>query len=313
MNPSSSAGIEPRGEGSGGAPRPATPLRGDPWQRVRPLGIVSALLCTLAGCTAIRPTLPAAQLGPPPAVFSHDAFDRVLQRYVDEEGRVDYTALAQQPADLDRYYDLLAAYSPDATPALFPSRQHELAYWINAYNGGAMRAVLQHYPIASVADVDGWLPGKVGFFLLQRLTFGGATTSLYYLENGVVRERYRDPRVHFALNCASGGCPRLPRTAFNGPELDAQLDREARRFVAEPRNVRVDHAERAVYLSSIFTWYESDFIDWPPLGGRPGVTLLDYVLLYSAPEQAAELRRASGYDVRFVPYDWSLNDQPPRR
>ncbi len=297
------------------AARPVLPrrrrLRERPW--VSPIGLAGVLAFALGGCTAIRPDVPAAQLGPPPPVFSHEELDRVLQRYVDQQGRVDYAALAQQRTDLERYYDLIAAYSPDATPALFPSRQHELAYWINAYNAGAIRTVLQYYPIASVADVDGWLPGKVGFFVLQRLTFGGATTSLYYLENDVVRERYRDPRVHFALNCASGGCPRLPRNAFSGAELEAQLDAEARRFVAEPRNVRVDHGERVVYLSSIFKWYESDFIDWPPLGGRPGATLFDYILLYSTPEQAAELRRASAYDVRFVPYDWNLNDQHPRR
>lgn len=301
---------------SGG--RAARPATLSPWTlgerpSVGPGGIAGLLVLALGGCTAIRPTLPAAQLGPRPAVFSHATFDRVLQRTVDEDGRVDYAALARQPADLDHYYDLIAAYSPDATPALFPSRQHELAYWINAYNAGAMRTVLRYYPIASVGDVDGWLPGRGGFFFLQRLTFGGATTNLYYLENSVVRERYRDPRVHFALNCASGGCPHLPRTAFTGAELDAQLDAATRRFVAEPRNLRVDHAERAVYLSSIFKWYESDFIDWPPLGGRPGVTLLDYILLYSTPTQAAELRRATTYDLRFVPYDWKLNDQHPRR
>ncbi|MGD9762328.1 MAG: DUF547 domain-containing protein [Candidatus Binatia bacterium] len=270
------------------------------------------LLSALSACTAIRPNVPAARLGPQPDTFSHAAFDRVLQRFVDDRGRVDYGSLQAHRADLDWYYDLVAAYSPDSSPALFPTRAHALAYWLNAYNAAVMRTVLEYYPIAGVGDVDPWLPGKAGFFFLQRLTFGGATTSLYYLENNVVRERFRDPRVHFALNCASGGCPRLPRRAFTGEQLDQQLDAEARRFVAEPRNVRIDHGERAVYLSSIFNWYQRDFLDWPPLEGRSGATLLDYVALYSTPEQVAELRRASEYDVRFAPYDWNLNDQHPR-
>jgi hypothetical protein len=263
-------------------------------------GLLCALAALLAGCaTTIRPTQSVDQLGPIPARFSNAAFDVVLQRYVDDRGLVDYAGLAAHRGALDHYYDLVAAYSPDATPPLFPTRTDALAYWINAYNAAVLRTVLQYYPIASVGDVDWWAPDKAGFFVLQHLTFGGVTSNLYDLENTILRERYHDPRVHFALNCGSRGCPQLNRYAFSGDVLDVQLDQAARRFVAEARNVRIDHDARRVYLSSIFKWYRDDF----------GDNLLDYIARYSTAERAAELQRAAAYEVEFVPYDWRLNDQ----
>lgn len=259
-----------------------------------------AAVALLAGCTTtIGPTVPADKLGPMPARFPNAAFDVVLHRYVDERGLVDYTALQAHRGGLDRYMDLIAAYSPDATPPLFPTRDDALAYWLNAYNAGVLRLVLEHYPIASVADVDWWLPDKMGFFVLPRLTFGGATYNLHDLLNDVIRERSRDPRIHFALNCGSRGCPHLPRYAFNGDVLAVQLDQSARNFVAEERNVRIDHDARRVYLSSIFKWYREDF----------GSDLLAYIARYSSPERASELSRAAAYEIEFVPYDWRLNDQ----
>lgn len=270
----------------------------------------AVLLATAAiGCTTLAPARPAESLGPPPATFSTAALDVVLRRYVDDQGRVDYAGLRAHPEALDRFGDLVAAYSPDATPALFPTPNHALAYWINAYNASVLRGVVAHYPITSVADVQPWWPFKAGFFVFQRFVFGGVTANLYDLEHDVVRARFRDPRVHFALNCASRGCPRLPRAAFDGAALDVQLDQETRRFVAEERNVRIDHAARRVFLSSIFKWYRADFLDWPPLAGAPGATLLDYVARYATPDRAAELARAKAYAIEFVPYDWGLNDQ----
>jgi hypothetical protein len=93
-------------------------------------------------------------------------------------------------------------------------------------------------------------------------------------------------------------------------ELDAQLDREARKFVAEERNVNISHPERAVFLSAIFDWYEDDFLTWYQhhFPDTPA-TLLRYIALYSSPARAEELTRAAAYTVRFVPYDWGLNDQ----
>jgi hypothetical protein len=277
-------------------------------------GAAVALLSVACGaCTAIQPAV--APPATPPATFSHEDLDRVQARFVDEQGRVDYAGLAREPTDLERYYALVARFGPDADPALFPTRDDRLAYWINAYNAAVLVTVFRYYPIASVTDVPTPFPlslasDKIGFFYLQRVEVDGDTTSLYALENDLIRPRYEEPRVHFALNCASIGCPRLPRRAFHGADLNERLDEETRRFFAEERNLRIDHDARVVHLSSILDWYEGDFTGWYEKR-HPGsdATLLDYVALYVEPARRAELERARGYEIEYVPYDWGLNDQ----
>jgi len=274
----------------------------------------------ITGCTTIQPNMSE---GPPLVVkpiFSHGDFNRVLQRFVDDRGMVDYRSLQDDPTDLDTYYRLMASFSPDSHPEHFPGKDHQLAYWINAYNAAAIKTVLTHYPITSVLDVRTpallfFLSDKAGFFFFQRLTFGGQTTSLYYLENQVIRKRFNDPRIHFALNCAAIGCPRLPRQAFSGDALDRQLDDETRLFLSEERNFRIDHDGKTVYLSSIFRWYANDFTDWyrQQFPGAPS-GLLEYVALYLPPDQSATLQNvASDYDIRFIAYDWGLNDRTASR
>ena len=270
----------------------------------------------ILGCTSIKPSVSSETLMAIPVTFSHASFNRVLQRFVDPKGMVDYTSLQQNSRDLDDYYHLIASYSPDSHPDLFPSEDHKLAYWINAYNATAIKTVITYYPISSVLDVKPpavffFLTDKSGFFVFQRLTYGGKTTSLYYLQNGVIRERFQEPRIHFALNCAALGCPRLPKKAFTGEDLQRQLDKEIRKFLSEERNFKIDHEEKTIYLSSIFKWYEKDFLDGiqDRFPNRKG-TLLDYVTLYLPAEKAYELNKAGDrYKIDFVPYDWGLNDQ----
>lgn len=274
------------------------------------------LLFFLSGCTAIQPVTLDRSLPEDQQLFPHVHLDRVLSTYVDTDGRVDYQSLQASSGDLDIYYALVASYSPDSNPELFPDVNHELAYWINAYNAAVLKTVITYYPIQSVTDIKtptafSFLSDKAGFFFFQRLRFGGVETSLYYLENSVIRKRYDEPRIHFALNCASKGCPRLPQKAFTGELLNQQLDDEARSFVAEERNFRMDHYDKIIYLSEIFDWFEEDFTGWYARkfpGDRS--TLLDYIQLYVSKEQAFVLNRVKhAYEVRFVPYDWGLNDQ----
>lgn len=277
------------------------------------------LTLALGACTAVQPprvALPSVERTPEAV---HADLDLVQRQFVNEEGRVDYHGLQRSPGQLDRYYLWLTQESPDSNPERFPDRDAELAYWLNAYNGAVLYTVLQYYPISSIRDVSTPIPlnlinDKIGFFFLQQIQLGGETMNLYDLENSLIRPRYQDPRVHFALNCASIGCPRLPQEAFSPTRLDEQLDRETRRFFAEPRNLRFDHDQETVYVSSILGWYESDFTDWLEANhpDKPA-TLLTYISMYGPKIQEAALLRArqEEYDVDFIEYDWNLNDQHP--
>jgi len=123
----------------------------------------------LVGCTAIKPLTVPERMLVMPQTFSHQDFDRVLQHFVDDRGRVDYAALKNDARDLERYYLLLSTYSPDSHPALFPTEHGKLAYWLNAYNAAVIKTVLAHYPMASVEDIKPpflffFLPSKSGFF-----------------------------------------------------------------------------------------------------------------------------------------------------
>jgi hypothetical protein len=283
-------------------------------QEIRP--IILLIFFFLVGCTEIKPAPLPAKKHAVPHVFSHESFDKVLQRFTDDQGLVNYTALKEDSRYLERYYHLISTYSPDSHPDLFPTENHKLAYWINAYNATAIKIALNYYPISNVLDVKPpavffLLPDKSGFFVFQRLTYGGKTTNLYYLENRVIRKRFQEPRVHFALNCAALGCPRLPRSSFIGEMLERQLDQETRKFLSEERNYRIDHEKKAIFLSSIFKWYEKDFLSWyQDRFPKRNTTLLDYIALYLSEDKAEELKKnAAGYRIRFIPYDWGLNNQ----
>lgn len=236
--------------------------------------------------------------------FSHDAWTSVLERFVDGQGRVDYRALAADRAQLDRYLGALAASSPDSAPESFASDAERLAYWLNAYNALVFQGVLTRGPETESVWGDGLF--GLGFFTAERYVLGGVRYSLKRLEDDVVRGRFRDARVHAALNCASLGCPRLSRRALLGASLDADLDAAMREFVAETRYCRIDMVTRTVTLSKIFDWFENDFREAERRRGNPRPSLVDYVNRYRDPRELVP----RDYRVRFADYDKRLNRQP---
>ena len=236
--------------------------------------------------------------------FSHDDWTAVLDRHVDEEGLVDYAGLADDRAVLDRYVAAVESSSPASHPDRFPTRQHELAYYINAYNALVFGGVLARGP----EDDSVWKGGLFSgyrFFVGTKFVVGGKKTNLRKLENDVIRKRYEDPRIHAALNCGSMGCPRLPRTAFTADDLDRQLDDAMREFVADDRNVRVDEAARTVYLSKIFDWFKADFTGYEKSLGNTEGTLIDFINRYRAPGAGVP----AGLTTEFLPYDKRINKQ----
>lgn len=150
------------------------------------------------------------------AQFDHSAWDRVLKKSTNVLGEVDYGALKKDRKDLDDYVRRLSEMSPDSKKDAFPTREAALAYWLNAYNALVMRAVVDAYPTKSVRDL-GLL---YGFFRRKDHTLGGTKISLLALENDIIRPRFNDARIHFAIVCASISCPLLDREAFQPDTVD---------------------------------------------------------------------------------------------
>ena len=216
-----------------------------------------------------------------------DTLHTSLTRYV---GTTGYD-LHQLRADLDRFVAYVYDTGPNRFPGLFPTGNHVLAFHLNAYNALAMHNVIESGNPTTLAGLK-----KVDFFYLRKVRVGGQAISLYDYENRVIRA-LGDARVHFALNCMSVGCPRLPREPFLPESLDTQLDREARRFFNDSRNVDVDDARAAIRLSEILAFYPEDFLARAP-------SLAAYVNRFrDAPVPAH-------YRIEFIPYDWTVNRQP---
>jgi hypothetical protein len=217
------------------------------------------------------------------------AFDAVLKRHVLNNGTVRYAALKADIDPLRHFVEQLATTSPDSHPALFPSREQKLAYWINAYNALVLYAMVREYP--EKKDRLGGVLGKAVFFYRMKHIVGGQSRSLDDIETNSIRSA-GDPRVHFAIVCASTGCPWLSRDAFTGERLGTQLEERTKVFLSQDRNVRIDAASRRVTVSKIFDWFKKDF------GGDP----LRFIARYR-PELGS-----GKWQVRYFDYDWSLND-----
>jgi len=245
--------------------------------------------------------------------FSHDSFEELLQSYVSEDGRVDYDHWHQSSTarqQLESYLAAVSQFSPKATPERFSNRNDELAYWMYGYNAYVIRSVLDHWPLESVTDVKAPVEAVkgLGFFYQQRFSFGGEFMSLLDAENKEIRKKYQDPRIHFFLNCASESCPVARPGLPIGEDLDLLLAQAAIDFINDPENVAVDHDNKVIHLSTIFKWYEDDFVNHVRLDGElVGNGLVAYVSRYASDDLVSSLKQASDYKVLFREYDWGLN------
>ncbi len=275
-------------------------------RRIIPLTIV-----WLASGACAAPPLPSGSDTAPAvpaeaeisATFSHEDWTKVLEKFVDDRGRVDYRGLAGDRAVFDRYLRQVETVSPETDPDRFPTREDRLAYYLNAYNAQVFQGVLERGP--EEESVWSGLVSGLNFFGRMKVTLGGKKMNLKTLEDRYVRERFQDPRVHAALNCASIGCPRLPRKAFEAETLGRDLDAGMRAFVADPKNVEIDPVRKQVRLSKIFDWFEEDFLAGEKRLGNGNPTILDAVNRYRKPGA----RIPPGYEVEFKPYDKRINKQ----
>ena len=222
-------------------------------------------------------------------------WSRTLQNFVDEQGRTDFKALASNTDDLRRFVDFIETTSPASHPQLFATADEALAYHINAYNALAMYGVIsEEIP----KDFDGFFK-RLRFFKLRSVVIGGRKTSLYDYENKVIRP-LEEPRVHFALNCMVRDCPRLPQQPFLADMLEQQLETAAMEFFAKEKHIRIDAEKRILYVSKILDFYTEDFVS-----SGNARDLAEYV------NQYAKMAIPEGYRVKFINYDWTINQQPP--
>jgi hypothetical protein len=191
---------------------------------------------------------------------------------------------------LDQYIAMLVAVDP-----LRLNRQEQKAYWMNLYNARTVQLILDHYPLSSITSV-GDNPVDFGPWNDYAVTVNGIDLSLNDIEHRIIRPLYQDYRIHFAVNCASIGCPDLAAEAFSGDLLDQQLDNAANRYVNHPRGVRVEG--NRLILSSLFDWYASDF-------GSNLPEVLATISQHFTAETVQSLQQFS--EVADYEYDWSLN------
>ncbi|MCB1506666.1 MAG: DUF547 domain-containing protein [Hyphomicrobiaceae bacterium] len=234
-------------------------------------------------------------------IVDHGAWSGLLKTYVktapDGINRVDYAAFkAGGHGKLKGYLKQMIRVDPRLL-----SRNEQFAFLVNLYNAKTIDIVLEHYPVSSIKDISlggGLLAAFAGGPWKKKVVaINSIAVSLDDIEHEILRKTFRDPRVHYALNCASLGCPNIARQAFSGATLDAQLDAAARSFINHPRGVHV--AAGRVVVSSIYEWFKADF------GGSSG-HVLRHLLKYAKPELAAKLKSKSS--ISGNDYDWRLND-----
>lgn len=228
----------------------------------------------------------------------HSQWSAFLERYIDASSsdgvaRIRYGAVTKPDKDaLKAYIGSLSG----ADPTLL-GRDEAFAYWANLYNALTVDLILSRYPVASIRNIKP-SPIAIGPWKMPATNVNGVSLSLDDIEHKILRAAFKDARVHYALNCASIGCPDLRSEAFNGADLDSALDAAARAYVNHPRGVRFDGKGKLV-VSAIYKWFKEDF-------GGNDAGVIAHLSRYADPALAERLksaRRIGGYD-----YDWALND-----
>ena len=222
--------------------------------------------------------------------ISHEKWDQLLKKHVEVNGDVDYSGFKKDEALLDEYLVELSANHPNDKNWSEPER---LAYWINAYNAFTIKLVIDHYPVASIKDIKKGIPMVNSVWDIKFIEIEGQEYDLNNIEHSILRKEHEEPRIHFAVNCASISCPVLLNEAYTADKLEDQLDRQTRAFLADP--VRNKVAEDELQLSKIFSWFTKDFT-------RDG-TVQEFVDKYSDVNVSSKAR------ISYLDYNWGINDK----
>ncbi len=213
--------------------------------------------------------------------LNHDKWDQLLKKHVDAQGNVDYKNFKNDAGQLKNYLDYLAN-NPISNTA---QKEECLAYYINLYNAGTVQLILENYPLESIKDIfRPW--GK------DRLMIGDDKYSLGEIEHEILR-KMDEPRIHFAINCASYSCPKLLNEAFTTSKIEEQLEKATSNFINDTTKNKI--TVNAIELSKIFKWYKGDF--------TKKNSLIDYINKYSNTEILPNP------EIKYITYDWRLNEK----
>lgn len=233
-------------------------------------------------------SLPAAAAPP----VDHTSYDRLLKKHVNTQGLVNYKAFKADEKTLDQYLEQLSKNAPASSW----NKNEQMAYWINAYNAYTIRLILNHYPVKSIKDIGSKI--KIPFvttpWASKFFSIGGEKMSLDNIEHGILRKKYDDARIHFALVCAAVSCPKLRNEAYTADKLDAQLNDQGRDFLNNPAKNKI--SREGAHLSKYFDWYKGD---WK----ADGQSVVAWVNRY------ANQKISENTPISFLDYNWNLNEQ----
>ncbi|MCG2432033.1 DUF547 domain-containing protein [Aequorivita xiaoshiensis] len=213
---------------------------------------------------------------------NHNTWNELLKKHVQANGLVDYNEFIKDEAKLSNYLKMLSLNHPDSTW----NRREVLAYYINLYNAATIKLIIENYPVKSIKDISRpWSK--------NRILIGGEMISLNTIEHGILR-KMNEPRIHFALNCASISCPKLSNEAFTAHKIEQQLERVTNDFInSKENNISISEAK----ISSIFKWYKKDFLVYEKKD------LIGFINQYS------KVKINSNTRISYLDYDWSLNEK----
>ena len=248
---------------------------------------ISSLLLLLILVSCHSPVVGKAGSTPP----SHQLWNELLKTHVKPNGLVDYKGFIREKPKLESYLKLLSENAPDRSKW---SKNEQLAYWINVYNAYTVKLIVDFYPTKSIRDLGPRLkiPLIKDVWHYKFFKIAGVDMSLDEVEHSILRKEFEEPRIHFAINCASVSCPPLLNEAFVASNLENQLMRVTTTFVNDPSRNKI--SSQSAQLSSIFSWFKGDFT-------KKG-TLIEFLNRYSKVKISPNAR------ISFLDYNWNLNE-----
>jgi len=219
--------------------------------------------------------------------IDNSAWNTLLKKYVRENGDVDYQGFMNEKNTLETYLEQLSENPPSKTAP----RNEQMAYWINAYNAFTIKLIIDNFPVKSIKDIAGNIPMIDSPWDIKFFTISGQIFDLNTIEHEILRKDFNDPRIHFAINCASFSCPKLRNESFEATTLEAQLEEQTKTFINNPSKNNI--SSNQLQVSSIFDWFKSDFT-------RNGC-LKDFILKYS------NIQPSNTTKLVYLDYIWDLN------